>query len=306
MAFACVFCSGEEHSAHPVRDAKDGKPIVVAACASCGLVQLRDRPSDEELSRFYARDYRREYRGAAQPKLRHVLHAGHEARARLAPLLPLLPSGARLLDIGAGGGEFVYLARRAGLEAEGIDPNGGYLEFARSAYDVPLSLAEVADLDPSRRFHAITLFHVLEHLAHPADVVAQIHGLLEDDGLFAVEVPNFGSPALAPGNVFFKAHISYFTPPMLELLVAGRFAPVEMRAGKVLYAVFRKVPVHKPDTDALRAASRALSAERLRRRGLAEYLRHGGATAVFRTAKARLHAALATRNRTAREILDRL
>lgn len=306
MAFHCVFCGSGRCSTYPTRDAKDGKPLTIAACLDCGLVQLRDLPDDSALSRFYATDYRQEYRKAAQPKPRHIYNAGLAAQRRLDLMAPWVQPGQKLLDIGAGGGEFVYLATRRGLEAEGIDPNGGYLDFARAAYGVPLRLAEVADLQGRARFDVITMFHVLEHLAHPADVVAQVHYLLLDGGIFVVEVPNFGSPALAPGNVFFKAHITYFTPPSLQLLMADRFETLMVEADKVLYAVFRKLPQRGAETGTLAAQSAALSQERLRQRGYGEYLRSGGFASAFRSLGKRLRIARAVRDKTARQILDTL
>lgn len=285
-------------------DAKDGKPIAIATCTNCGMVQLAAPPDDAALSEFYAEQYRVDYRGSASPKLRNVHKAGQKAARRLEQILPHLAPGARALDIGAGGGEFVFLAQECGLRSAGIDPSGAYVEFARSNYGIDLSRAEVADLDRDRRFDLITMFHVLEHLAHPREVFEQVAALLDDKGLFVIEVPNFGSPQLAPSNTFFKAHINYFTPETLYSLASPLFETVTTSIGKDLLVILRKRDAPVARDTRQDAAALAVARDRFRRRGALEYLRNGGALSVFR----KIGQAMATRNaianKTPRAILE--
>ncbi|MCB1345216.1 MAG: methyltransferase domain-containing protein [Rhodobacter sp.] len=282
MPGPCLLCGGSDRAVHATRDAKDGQPLDIAVCATCGMVQLDTVPDDAALSAFYASEYRAAYRGSAVPKLRNVHKAGGKAAGRLAPVLPLTRRGARLLDIGAGGGEFVFLAQEAGLTARGIDPNGDYVDYARTHLGIDLSRAEVSDLAPSDRFDVITLFHVLEHLAHPRAVFAQIAGLLNDDGLLVIEVPNFGSALLPPRNTFFKAHINYFTEPTLRMLGSEHFTVDLARSTKDLYMIFRKRAAAAEQDTAPRAEARRIADERFAKRGLPEYLAQGGGLSVFR------------------------
>lgn len=306
MSFGCVLCGGAAAETRTLRDAKDGAPLGIALCTACGLVQLAEPPDDAALARFYAADYRKAFRKAETPKLKHVYRAGRLATARLDRLKPWLRPGMRLLDIGAGGGEFVYLARRRGIEAEGIDPSTGYIDFARAAYGVPLEVRDVGSLDPARRFDAITLFHVLEHLRRPGEVVAQIHALLAEGGILVIEVPDLESRETSPYNTFFKAHVSYFTRLSLALLVEERFEAELLESGRVLFAVFRRraAPAPVAERAARMAASVALSRRRLAEKGLGEYLRHGGAFHVFRRIAQILEETRGTRGKAPRQILD--
>lgn len=303
---ACLLCGGHDQVVHAMRDAKDGKPLGIASCNICGMVQLAQIPDDAELSRFYASEYRQAYRGSATPKTRNVHKAGLKALDRMRPLGSLAGPGARALDIGAGGGEFVYLAQRAGMVASGIDPNGEYVAYAVDHLGIDLTRAEVADLPADARYDLITLFHVLEHLAHPKAVFAQVAALLSEGGLFVVEVPNLGSPRQPPANTFFKAHITYFTAPTLRMLASEHFETVLVEDGKVLYAVFRKRPVAGAQDVALREASVRLTRARMARRGMLEYLAHGGLLAVFRKAAQAIRTRRAIAGRSPRAVLDDL
>ncbi|MCB1360521.1 MAG: methyltransferase domain-containing protein [Rhodobacteraceae bacterium] len=305
MPGSCLLCGGSDRTVHSTRDAKDGKPLDIALCTHCGMVQLDTVPDDAALSEFYANEYRQAYRGSAQPKLRNVHKAGGKAAARLAPVLPLSRRGARLLDIGAGGGEFVFLAQEAGLTARGIDPNGDYVEYARTHLGIDLSRAEVSDLDPAARFDVVTLFHVLEHLAHPRAVFAQIADLLNDDGLLVIEVPNFGSPLLPPRNTFFKAHINYFTEPTLRMLGSERFTVEHARADKDLYMIFRKRAGTQPQDTAPRSEALRIAEDRFARRGLGEYLAHGGGLSAFRKLGRQIATRKAIKGRDPRAVLMR-
>lgn len=300
----CLLCGGVDLQVHPHRDAKDGKSLPISACRTCGMVQLATIPTDAELTEFYAQDYRKTYRGSATPKLRNVYKAGRNATARLAQFLPKVAPGATILDIGAGGGEFIYLAQRAGLKASGIDPNGEYVDYARSHLGVDLTRAEVVDLPAESRYDVITMFHVLEHLAHPRDVFAQVAGLLNPGGFFVIEVPNIASAQLSPANTFFKAHIAYYSDLTLHMMASEHFEVETIAARKELFAVFRKRAEPVAPENSLRAQSKELTRQRLSKQGWGEYLSNGGALSAFRHIRLLLETRAAIRGRSPKEILD--
>ena len=51
----------------------------------------------------------------------------------------------------------------------------------------------VADLPKTKRYSAITMWHVLEHLTSPEKILQELHALMEADALLIVAVPNFNS-----------------------------------------------------------------------------------------------------------------
>ncbi|MEM1366372.1 MAG: class I SAM-dependent methyltransferase [Pseudomonadota bacterium] len=238
---SCIVCGANNFIFEDRKDAKaDGETVTIALCQNCGHVQIADVPDPETLRRFYSEEYRLSFRSARHPKPKHVLRAGRRATRRLARLEGWLHKGDRLLDIGSGGGEFVYLATRRGVRASGIDPASDYLSFAQDAYGIDVRDTEIAALEPDGSFDVVTMFHVLEHLPDPTATFRIAFDLLADGGRFVVEVPNLDATNTSPTNHFFKAHISYFTKTSLARLAAAGFEVEVMEADKVLFAVFTK------------------------------------------------------------------
>jgi SAM-dependent methyltransferase len=148
-------------------------------------------------------------------------------RRRLAMLRPLLRPGARLLDAGAGRGRFVATARSAGYDAIGIEPS------PRGPGDPLIAevTIEAATFGPGS-FDAVTLWHVLEHLADPGASLRRIADWVAPGGALLVGVPNLASwQARVGGERWYHLdvprHRTHFTPEGLDaLLRATGFAPV--------------------------------------------------------------------------------
>lgn len=304
--FECGLCRGERHELMPQRDAKSGDDLPIALCSDCGLVQRRVMPAAEELHSYYAQHYRTDYKGVRVPRLKHVRRAGLAALDRLALLRRALRPGATptLLDVGAGGGEFVYLAARAGYRASGVEPNEGYGQYAARHYGVTVRQGTVADLG-HERVDVITLFHVLEHLRDPAAVLQRLHGLLDDGGLLFVEVPNLLQCDASPHNVYFGAHLYYYTRATLFATASPWFEPLRWEDQGNLKVIFRRRAViaerHGLDAEDVAALRRALS-----RKGWWQYLSVGGGWRKPLALLARAWTEARLPRMTARELLDGL
>lgn len=304
--FECGLCRSERHELMPQRDAKSGDDLPIALCTDCGLVQRRLLPAAEELHSYYAQRYRSHYKGVRVPRLKHVRRAGLAALDRLALLRRALRPGATpaLLDVGAGGGEFVYLAGRAGYRASGIEPDEGYGAYAEQHYGVTVRQGTVADLG-DERVDVITLFHVLEHLREPDAVLQRLHGLLNDGGLLFVEVPNLLQPDASPHNVYFGAHLYYYTRATLFAVASPYFEPVRWDDAGNLKVIFRRRAAiaerHWLDHEDVAALRDALS-----RKGWWQYLSAGGGWRKPFSRLARAWTETRLPLMTARELLDGL
>lgn len=200
-------------------------------CRTCGLARTDPMPSEEVLAAYYRDEYRSDYKGVTIPKAKHVLRAARLARQRLALLAPLLPRGVSLLDLGAGGGEFVYLAGAAGFPSRGVEPNAGYANYASQSLglDVVPGTWQSHQAQPAS-LGAVTMFHVLEHLPDPLACLRRLHLWLQPDGVLIVEVPHLLPAAGNPRNRFHRAHLLHFTPETLTL--AFRLAGFEVLFAK--------------------------------------------------------------------------
>jgi 2-polyprenyl-3-methyl-5-hydroxy-6-metoxy-1,4-benzoquinol methylase len=185
-------------------------------CNRCGLVWTNPRPSDAEVDRYYAREYRADYARHRQPTPRKVLRGILGADERRCALGDLLRPSSRVLDVGCGAGEFVYLLRLRGLNASGIEPGEEFADFSRRVLGVPIETAtvETATVAPES-LDIVTMFHVLEHAADPARVMSIVSGWLAPGGVVVVEVPNVDSSVQAPRHRFHFAHLYNFSAATL-------------------------------------------------------------------------------------------
>jgi 2-polyprenyl-3-methyl-5-hydroxy-6-metoxy-1,4-benzoquinol methylase len=168
---------------------------------------------------FYEKEYRLRYKGTFAPKPKHVFRAGRVALDRYGAIRKYLPKGGTVLDVGAGGGEFQYLLRKAGYRAKGIEPNIGYAEYSAREYDLDIWNGFVQDaVFPENSIDAITVWHVLEHTENPFLVLAKLHGFLKPDGVIVVEVPNVEAVCQSPSSTFHEAHIYNFNPATLKMM----------------------------------------------------------------------------------------
>ncbi len=194
-------------------------------CMACGAEQVEPRPTDEALAAFYE--------GADYTAHEPVDDAA--ARQRAASQLAFLERsgvavrGARILDVGAGGGQLLVAARAAGATVCAVDP----ARHAREAC-ARLGLEHAARLEElgQRVFDGIVMSHVLEHVPDPVAVLAALRAYLAPGGALVIEVPNRASLRAQASPRWmttlgaderhraFPAHLWYFTPRTLSQALA--------------------------------------------------------------------------------------
>lgn len=262
------------------RDSKDGSLIEVGVCLTCGMVQQSRIPSSEKLRQYYSHFYRADYKRVYTPRLKHVYRAAVAAKNRLEFLSKTLNRQSEtanhqtLLDVGAGGGEFVCVAQRFGFEATGLEPNMGYSDFAREVYGIKIDTQHL-DQSLDRRADVVTLFHVLEHLPDPDAAFAAFHTMVNPRGWLFVEVPNIEQADASPANIFFRAHLLYFSEATLISLASPYFEPVAIESQGNLRILFKRrdqlVIRQLPTQDQVQQ-----TISRLNEKGWIEYLFAGG------------------------------
>lgn len=168
---------------------------------------------------FYAHEYRRDYKGTYQPKPKHTYRAAKVAVDRFRQLQPFLKPGSHVLDVGAGSGEVVYVLRASGYEASGFEPNEGYARFAAETLSVPVRQGFWQDVAiPPESQDVVTMFHVVEHLESPFDVMRRARQWLKPAGLLLVEVPNVEAVCQQPHTQFHRGHLYHFNLATLEMM----------------------------------------------------------------------------------------
>lgn len=226
---ACPVCDARE-SALVSRIDRRGAPLVTLLCESYGHVFNDPIPSADELAAFYAKAYRVSYKGAAQPRGRQIARNFGRVEKFWARWGHLVRNHPRILDVGAGSGEFLFFAQSLGYDAAGVEPNVDYATFCRDALGLPVRTASIEDLNAdASTYDFVRLNHVLEHLRDPVEALERIAARLSPGGVLYVEVPDVRAYAgsKSKGGMFHYGHISNFSAWTLRA-AAGRAGLVEL------------------------------------------------------------------------------
>lgn len=157
-------------------------------CGSCSTVFMVDVP--EDLLRYYEGDYHR-FDSDGSPEWAHNPTLLEVETWRGRALRRHTEPGA-LIDIGAGPGGFSAAAKREGFEVSAIEMDRRCCEYLERGLGVRAicsdqPVARLRELPPAR---AIAMWHVLEHLRDPAEMLAAAVEGLQDGGVLAIGVPN--------------------------------------------------------------------------------------------------------------------
>src|SRR5690606_6712860 len=131
----------------------------------------------EQLMPFYASEYYGKTRRKFVGPVGDLIEYFQSGRAR--HVAAELPQGARILDVGCGNGGFLIRMAERGFLAEGTEWT--HKSAARIPQDERLKVhvGDLLDLDLEEgAYDAVSLWHVFEHLAAPAETLAEIHRLL--------------------------------------------------------------------------------------------------------------------------------
>ncbi len=233
----CILCQSDDFETVSEQDSKSSECLTISLCNNCGLIFQNPIPTEEELSNYYSQNYRVDYKKVYTPKAKHIYRAAQTALQRIEFLHQAGVTKGTLCDVGAGGGEFTYLAGKYGFIAQGIEPNIGYSEYAKKEYQCEVSTGEINDI--KGKFDIITIFHVLEHLPSPIKAFETLYKLLQTDGILLVEVPWIETNDASPHNIYFKAHIFYFAVATLTACASEYFDVTKVDTHSNLKILFK-------------------------------------------------------------------
>ncbi len=232
-------------------------------CPNCGFVWLNPRPIQEDISECYENYYTHQFiqvrRENTFRKLRQrirllILHArfgvplGNCAKSAflLGWALSKIPSlrhraayaegvfppwtgKGRLLDIGCGNGFFLSFMKKIGWQVFGVEIDPESARIARDANQAPVFIGTLDKANfPGESFDAITMNHVIEHIANPFDLLKESYRILAGGGYLCIATPNIQS--LGHG-IFRKYWLSLDPPRHLYLWNCANLSQVVRKAG---------------------------------------------------------------------------
>jgi SAM-dependent methyltransferase len=183
----CPNCGGDSSPALRARDFNrriDSVRFAYDRCRRCGLVFLVNTPAD--LSTYYPTDY---YPLAAS---REELSIAAQGERYKIDLVKRYVGSGELIEVGPGGGGFAYLAREAGFHVRVIEMSPLSCRFLSDVVGVRTTCTcderqALADGAPA---DVIALWHVIEHLTGPFDLVRTAASKLKPGGILVVAAPS--------------------------------------------------------------------------------------------------------------------
>jgi 2-polyprenyl-3-methyl-5-hydroxy-6-metoxy-1,4-benzoquinol methylase len=118
-----------------------------------------------------------------------ILEWGYRWRLLLRTYIRPMCASGRLLDVGAGNGLFVKIARdEFGYEAVGLETSEKQVEFARTVVGVELLHGDVSSV--GGMYDVVTCFNVIEHVPCPLSLLSQLSARVADAGTLVLTTPN--------------------------------------------------------------------------------------------------------------------
>lgn len=238
---ACPLCG--RHQSELLLEAPDsvtdgtGLWFAVVQCQDCGLCFTNPRPSRKAIAQFYPDSYKPHQVPEPRKRRPRLMPAGSWRRLRNGRhVLPWHGEG-RLLDFGCGSGSYLARMARQGWQVTGLDASPAAVQRIRQELDLPALVGTLPH--PQLRNESvdvITMWHSLEHVHEPLEVLRHARRLLVPGGKLVVAVPNIDSlPFRWFGHAWYALdlprHLTHFSPWTLRLMLqrAGfRVGPVRM------------------------------------------------------------------------------
>ena len=186
------------------------------------LLKTHPQPSLENLGRYYESDDYISHTDGKRSMFEKLYHAVKQKALsdKIKMVTRYAPSKGKLLDIGAGTGDFLATAKMAGWETTGFEPSAKARAIAEKK---GITFAESTAVLPDQSFDAITMWHVLEHVPDVQAQIIELKRLLKRDGVLVVAVPNFNSYDAKHYGAFWAAydvprHLWHFSQTAIKKL----------------------------------------------------------------------------------------
>jgi 2-polyprenyl-3-methyl-5-hydroxy-6-metoxy-1,4-benzoquinol methylase len=192
------------------------------------------QPSLENFGKYYeSEDYisHTDNKRSLFEKLYHFIKS-IALKNKLNLINSLQPNKGKILDIGAGTGDFLSVAKNDGWQTIGVEPSDRAKAIAKNK---GVSFVSATSELENHSFDVISMWHVLEHVPDLDKQIKELKRLLKPSGTLIIAVPNFKSFDAKHYGKFWAAydvpiHFWHFSKTAIKLL----FEKEEMKLEKVL------------------------------------------------------------------------
>lgn len=245
-------------------------------CSTCGHTFVRSQPPIEVLTELFSESEQHSFtytdRASLDSRLQQVMRPKLDwVRRTYVRHVKREPTS--VLDVGAAGGHFVHVARRAGLQANGFEISKASRRFAKAVFDIELDDADFLQghVDPGA-YDLLTFWGLLEYAPEPGRFLERARRWLDSStGMLIVEVPRIdcvGSAVqIACGGPVARhldptSHVNLFSDASLaSALVSSGFRPVAAwYFGMDAYELLMQLAVRLDDAPVMERAAHLLPA----------------------------------------------
>lgn len=216
MDHCCCICREPDNSAFFKE--VDGHHLL--KCKNCKLIFSKDLPATQET---FFKDSQKQDNSVeywSTPRLfdqfYHVfLHFFDE---RLERMKKYGVEKGDVLDIGTGYGLWADYLKKRGFNVDGIEITPEIADYANETYNLSVEATSIEAFQSNRKYDAIFLFDVLEHLEEPEIILQKIKGWLKPHGILYIQVPNVLGIRYPYGHgLGLPYHIWQFNPQTLKM-----------------------------------------------------------------------------------------
>jgi 2-polyprenyl-3-methyl-5-hydroxy-6-metoxy-1,4-benzoquinol methylase len=221
QAVSCPLCGSPSFSPRVIKHG-----FTYVDCRGCRFVYINPQLTKEAIRDVYNDEGLREF-FFKELLLPHVERDQRpEFEARLGELQRLMPKrNPRSLDIGCAAGLFLSLAGQRGFDAEGLELNQHYVDYAKAHRPVKIYSKLLEEMEyHGGSFDVVTLWDVLEHLPKPLQTITEAARVLRQGGILALTTINhdcINERILRDRWRYYMPpdHLCSFTPALLESLL---------------------------------------------------------------------------------------
>jgi len=161
----------------------------IQQCENCQLMITNPRPDQNTIGDYYKSDEYISHTGKSNSLFDWIyLRARSYTLGWKQKVIQSRKPVGRILDYGCGTGEFIQHMVKNGWAGCAVEPS----DEARNKVQKLNNLKTYKSIDelPEKKFDIITLWHVLEHVPNPDELIQQLKQKLNTGGLIFVAVPN--------------------------------------------------------------------------------------------------------------------
>ena len=156
---------------------------------------------------------------------------GYSLKKKVQLISELNNGAGSLLDVGAGTGDFLKIAKEKNWTVSGVEVNKKAKTLAAKK---GISLHHELTAIKNEKFDVITLWHVLEHIPNLEETCAILERLLTANGKIIIAVPNYNSYDAAHYKEFWAAydaprHLWHFSQAAMKKLFSKKMHLVETK-----------------------------------------------------------------------------